>query len=189
MEVIATAIPEVKIITTRAFRDKRGYFSETWNRREFAEAVGDFDFVEDRLILSRPAGTVRGLHFQAPPRAQDRLVRCLRGRAFDVAVDIRHGSPSFGRHVAAELSGENRRQLLIPAGFAHGFVTLEPDTELLIKVTVTYGGGPETGIRWNDPALGIDWPTPAGGPLLTDTDAKLPPLAEISKIFRFTGHI
>lgn len=188
MDVVATAIPEIKIITTRAFRDKRGYFSETWNRRDFAEAVGDFDFVEDRLIASRPAGTVRGLHFQAPPAAQDKLVRCLRGRAFDVAVDVRHGSPSFARHVAVELSGENRRQMLIPAGFAHGFVTLEPDTELLVKVTCPYGGEPETGIYWNDPALAIDWPTPAGGPLLTDGNAKLPRLAELPVIFRVTGH-
>lgn len=185
MDVVATAIPEVKIITTKAFRDPRGYFTETWNRRDFADAVGDRDFVEDRLYYSRPAGTLRGLHFQAPPAAQDKLVRCLRGRVFDVAVDIRQGSPSYGHHVAAELSGENRRQMLIPAGFAHGYMTLEPETELIVKVTGYYAADQEMGIAWDDPALGIGWPATRGGPLLTAADRNRPRLADLPPVFRF----
>lgn len=183
MDVVATAIPEIRIITTPVFRDRRGYFTETWNRREFAASVGDRDFVEDRLFVSRPAGTLRGLHFQAPPAAQDKLVRCLRGSALNIVLDIRHGAPGRGRHVAAELSAENRRQLLIPAGFAHGFLTLAPNTEMLIKVTSRFDPGHATGVRWNDPALGIDWPVPAGLPLVTEADNALPYLAELPSLF------
>jgi len=183
MDIVATAIPEIRIITTPVFRDRRGYFTETWNRRDFAAFVGDRDFVEDRLFLSRPAGTLRGLHFQAPPVAQDKLVRCLHGRALNVVLDIRHGTAGYGRHVAEELSAENRRQLLIPAGFAHGFLTLEPDTEMLVKVTCPFDADCARGVRWDDPALGIDWPTPGGGPLVTEADNALPRLAEFPALF------
>lgn len=185
MDVVATAIPDIRIVTTPVFRDRRGYFTETWNRRDFAETLGDRDFVEDRVCMSRPAGTLRGLHFQAPPAAQDMLVRCLRGRVFDVAVDIRQGSPSYGRHVAVELSDENRRQLLIPAGFAHGYLTLEPDTELLVKATGAFAAAHAMGISATDPALEIDWPAPEGGPFLTDADRSLPRLSELPPVFGF----
>jgi len=185
MEIVATAIPEIKIVTTRAFYDERGYFTETWNRRVFAEALGDLEFVQDNHSLSHSAGTLRGLHFQAPPAEQTKLVRCPRGRVYDVAVDIRHGSPGFGRHVAVELSAENRRQLLIPAGFAHGFLTLEPDTEVIYKVTGYYSRQYDLGIAWDDPDLAIDWPLPTGAPLLSDRDAGLPRFADLPAFFHF----
>ena len=129
------AIPEVKLITPRRFGDARGFFSETYNAKAFAEAGITLTFVQDNHSLSAPAGTVRGLHFQSPPFAQDKLVRVTRGRILDVAVDIRRSSPTFGQHVTAEISAEAWNQILVPAGFAHGFVTLEPDTEVVYKVT------------------------------------------------------
>lgn len=183
MEVVVAEIPDIKLITSKAFEDKRGYFSETWNYRDFTEAVGDFRFVQDNHSLSRLAGTLRGLHFQCPPAAQDKLVRCLRGRVFDVAVDIRHDSPSFGKHVAVELSAENRRQVLIPAGFAHGFLTLEPDTELFYKSTGYYSQAHDMGITWDDPTLAIDWPVPPGGLILSDKDKTLPRFSDLPPIF------
>lgn len=183
MEVVAAEIPDIKIIIPKAFQDRRGYFSETWNHRVFTEAVGDFRFVQDNHSLSRLAGTLRGLHFQRPPAAQGKLIRCLRGRVFDVAVDIRHGSPSFGQHVAVELSAENRRQMLIPAGFAHGFLTLEPDTELFYKSTGYYSQAHDMGVTWDDPTLAIDWPLPSHGPILSDKDKALPYFSDLPPIF------
>ena len=136
--VEATAIPAVKIIAPKKFGAHRGFFSETWSRKAFAEAGIDLDFVQDNQSLSAPVGTLRGLHFQSAPFAQAKLVRVTRGRILDVAVDIRASSPTFGRHVAVELSAENWKQLLVPVGFAHGFVSLGPDSEVVYKVTAPY---------------------------------------------------
>ena len=138
--------------------DARGFFSETWNRQTLAKAGIDFDFVQDNHSLSVDAGTLRGLHFQAPPRAQAKLIRVARGRILDIAVDIRRSSSTYGRHVAVELSAENGFQLFVPVGFAHGFCTLEPDTEILYKVSAYYSAAHDHGVAFDDPALGIDVP-------------------------------
>ena len=183
LSVEETAIPAVKIVTPKKFGDHRGFFSETWSRKGFAEAGLDLDFVQDNQSLSGPVGTLRGLHFQSPPFAQDKLVRVTRGRILDVAVDIRASSPSFGKHVAVELSAENWRQLLVPVGFAHGFVTLEPDTEVLYKVTAPYAPENDHGLAFDDPALGIDWRLPLSGLTLSDKDRKHPRLAEMLRYF------
>ena len=183
LSVEETAIPAVKIVTPKKFGDHRGFFSETWSRKAFAEAGLDLDFVQDNQSLSAPVGTLRGLHFQSPPFAQDKLVRVTRGRILDVAVDIRASSPTFGKHVAVELSAENWKQLLIPAGFAHGFVTLEPDTEVLYKVTAPYAPENDHGLAFDDPALGIDWRLPLSGLTLADKDRKHPCLAEMLRYF------
>ena len=183
LSVEETAIPAVKIVTPKKFGDHRGFFSETWNRAAFAEAGLDLDFVQDNQSLSAPVGTLRGLHFQSPPFAQDKLVRVTRGRILDVAVDIRASSPTFGKHVAVELSAENWKQLLVPVGFAHGFVTLEPDTEVLYKVTAPYAPANDHGLAFDDPALGIDWRLPLSGLTLSDKDRKHPCLAEMLRYF------
>ncbi|MEZ2406107.1 dTDP-4-dehydrorhamnose 3,5-epimerase [Bosea sp. RCC_152_1] len=183
LSVEETAIPAVKIVTPKKFGDHRGFFSETWSRKAFADAGLDLDFVQDNQSLSAPVGTLRGLHFQSPPFAQDKLVRVTRGRILDVAVDIRTSSPSFGRHVAVELSAENWRQLLVPVGFAHGFVTLEPDTEVLYKVTAPYAPDNDHGLAFDDPALGIDWRLPLSELTLSDKDRKHPRLAELLRYF------
>ena len=183
LSVEETAIPAVKIITPKKFGDHRGFFSETWSRKAFAEAGLDLDFVQDNQSLSAPVGTLRGLHFQSPPFAQDKLVRVTRGRILDVAVDIRASSPTFGKHVAVELSAENWRQLLVPIGFAHGFVTLEPDTEVLYKVTAPYAPENDHGLAFDDPALGIDWRLPLSELTLSDKDRKHPRLAEMLRYF------
>lgn len=183
LSVEDTAIPAVKIVTPRKFGDHRGFFSETWSRKAFAEAGLDLDFVQDNQSLSSPVGTLRGLHFQSPPFAQDKLVRVTRGRILDVAVDIRASSSSFGKHVAVELSAENWKQLLVPIGFAHGFVTLEPDTEVLYKVTAPYAPENDHGLAFDDPALGIDWRLPLSGLTLSDKDRKHPRLAEMLRYF------
>ncbi|WP_353184931.1 dTDP-4-dehydrorhamnose 3,5-epimerase [Bosea sp. (in: a-proteobacteria)] len=178
-----SALPDVKIVTPRRFGDHRGFFCETWSRKAFAEAGIDLDFVQDNHSLSAAAGTLRGLHFQSPPAAQDKLVRCTRGRIRDVAVDIRRSSGTFGKHVAVELSAENGRQLLVPAGFAHGFVTLEPDTEVQYKVTAPYAPENDEGLAFDDPALGIDWGLPAEALTLSDKDRKHPRLSELLPFF------
>ncbi len=183
LSVEETAIPAVKIVTPKKFGDHRGFFSETWSRRAFAEAGLDLDFVQDNQSLSAPVGTLRGLHFQSAPFAQDKLVRVTRGRILDVAVDIRASSPTFGKHVAVELSAENWKQLLVPIGFAHGFVTLEPDTEVLYKVTAPYAPQNDHGLAFDDPALGIDWRLPLSGLTLSDKDRKHPRFAEMLRYF------
>ncbi|MBV8978157.1 MAG: dTDP-4-dehydrorhamnose 3,5-epimerase [Alphaproteobacteria bacterium] len=170
------------LITPKRLSDARGFFSETYSKRSFAEAGIDLDFVQDNHSLSADAGTVRGLHFQEPPFAQDKLVRVTRGRVLDVAVDIRRSSPTYGRHVAVELSAENWHQFLIPKGFAHGFCTLEPDTEVLYKVSAFYSAEHERGIRWHDPAIGIAWPSGAGA-VLSARDASLPVFADLVSPF------
>ena len=144
----------------------------------------DYDFVQDNHSMSLTVGTLRGLHYQRPPHAQAKLVRCGRGRLWDVAVDIRVGSPTYGQWVGVELSFENGRQLMIPAGFLHGFVTLEPETEIVYKCTDYYAPDCDGAVAWNDPELGIDWPT-SGDPVLSDKDAKAPLLSQIDNPFKW----
>ena len=161
-------------LTPCRFGDERGFLSEVYNQRAFAQATG-FEplFVQDNHSYSRDVGTVRGLHFQNPPHAQDKLVRVVRGRIFDVAVDIRRNSPTYGQHVAVELSPENWAQLWIPVGFAHGFMTLEPETEVLYKVTAFYEREADRGIDWQDPSLGIAWPGLYTAPVVSTKDMHL----------------
>ncbi|MCZ8172523.1 MAG: dTDP-4-dehydrorhamnose 3,5-epimerase [Brevundimonas sp.] len=178
----------LKLICPRRFQDSRGWFSETWNQARFAAAGIGFDFCQDNHSLSQAKGTLRGLHFQAPPFAQTKLVRCIRGRIFDVAVDIRRGSPTFGRWTGAELSAENGKQLLIPVGYAHGFVTLERDCEIAYKVDTYYSPECDGGIAWDDPAIGIDWPLDEAHPLLSDKDRALPRLEALTIDFPYDGN-
>jgi dTDP-4-dehydrorhamnose 3,5-epimerase len=183
MQVEDTAIPAVKIVTPKRHGDARGFFSEVYNRATWDNAGLDLTFVQDNHSLSTATGTLRGLHFQTPPFAQAKLLRVARGRALDVAVDIRRSSPTFGQHVAVELSAENWRQLLIPIGFAHGFITLEADVEVLYKTTAPYSATHDRGLAWDDPDIGIDWPTPAGGPVLSDKDRRWPRLKDALELF------
>ncbi|MFN3867590.1 MAG: dTDP-4-dehydrorhamnose 3,5-epimerase [Hyphomicrobiaceae bacterium] len=185
MIIEPTSIPDVRIVTPKIFRDARGFFSETFNAQALAEAGIVGTFVQDNQSLSVQPGVIRGLHFQIAPRAQDKLIRVTRGAILDVAVDIRKGSPSYGRHVAVELSADNWRQLWVPKGFAHGFCTLQPDTEVIYKVTDFYAPECDRGIAWDDPALAIAWPVPAGGAILSDKDRKAPRLADIEPPFAY----
>lgn len=183
LRVDPTAIPDVKLISPKKVGDHRGFFSEVYSRKSFIEAGIDLEFVQDNHSLSASVGTLRGLHFQSMPYAQDKLVRVAKGRILDVAVDIRAFSPTFGRYVAVELSARNWRQLLVPVGFAHGFVTLEPDTEVLYKVSAPYGPANDHGLAFDDPALGIDWLLPHGELVLSDKDRKHPRLADLPRYF------
>ena len=183
MDIQPLAIPDVKLIRPRIFRDERGFFSETHNARALKAAGIDALFVQDNHSLSRAKGVVRGLHFQAPPQPQGKLVRVTRGAIFDVAVDIRRGSPTYGQHVSAVLSADNWAQLWVPVGFAHGLCTLEADTEVLYKVTDTYAPECDRGIRWNDPALGIAWPVGPSDAILSAKDANNPLLGELPAYF------
>jgi dTDP-4-dehydrorhamnose 3,5-epimerase len=183
VEVIPTEIPDVKVITPRKYGDHRGFFSETYNRKALAEAGIDLEFVQDNHSLSVERGVVRGLHFQLPPFAQDKLVRVVRGAVLDVAVDIRRRSPTFGRHVSVVLSAEAWNQLLVPVGFAHGYCTLEPNTEVIYKVSNYYSPLHDRGLLWNDPELNIQWPVREDRAVLSDKDAKLPRFSEIRDVF------
>ena len=183
MKLTPQSIPDVLLIEPAKYGDARGFFSEVWKRSALAAQGFTADFVQDNHSHSQAIGVLRGLHFQRPPAAQGKLVRVIRGRILDVAVDIREGSPTFGRHVAVELSAENWRQLWVPRGFAHGFLTLEPDTEVIYKVDSEYDAAADAGIAWDDPALGIEWPLPPGGPTLSDKDRRAPKLAEIASPF------
>ena len=160
------------------FQDDRGFFSETWNAKSWRQAGIDLEFVQDNHSLSRKRGVLRGLHFQRPPSAQDKLIRVTRGAAFDVAVDIRQGSPTFGRWAAVVLSAAEGNQLLIPKGFAHGFLTIEPDTEVQYKVTAAYDPQCDRAIRFDDPAIAIDWPIEPRLVTLSDRDRDAPLLAD-----------
>jgi dTDP-4-dehydrorhamnose 3,5-epimerase len=158
MEILDTELGEVKILVPARIGDSRGFFSEVWNRRIFATVSPDLDFVQDNHIRNPRKGTLRGLHYQVEPAARGKLVRVTRGAIFDIAVDIRRGSPGFGRHAAVVLSSDNWRQLWVPPGFAHGYCTLEDDTEVQYKVTDFYSPRQERGIAWDDPQLAITWP-------------------------------
>jgi dTDP-4-dehydrorhamnose 3,5-epimerase len=183
MQFQDTDIPAVKIVTPKRHGDARGFFSEVYKLSDWRAAGLDYTFVQDNHSCSAPVGTLRGLHFQTPPFAQDKLVRVTRGRILDIAVDIRRSSPSFGKHVVVELSAENWRQLFVPIGFAHGFITLEPDTEVVYKVTALYSAAHDRGLAYNDPDLGIDWPTPPGGPVLSEKDRRWPRLRDLADLF------
>ncbi len=165
-------------ITQRKFGDDRGFFSETYNAKSFAEAGIDLTFVQDNHSFSAAKGVVRGLHYQLPPFAQDKLVRVTRGAILDVAVDIRKRSPTFGKWVAFEISAEKWNQILVPKGFAHGFITLVENTEVIYKVTDYYSPEHDRSIRFDDPAIGIDWPLPSSGVQLSDKDQKAPLFAD-----------
>jgi dTDP-4-dehydrorhamnose 3,5-epimerase len=184
LHVEPLAIPEVKLVTPKIHRDARGFFSETYNAPALAAVAGiDAVFVQDNHSLSVETGVVRGLHFQIAPRAQDKLVRVARGSILDVAVDIRRGSPTYGRHVSAILSAQNWAQLWVPKGFAHGYCTLEANTEVLYKVTDVYAPDCDRGLAWDDPALGIDWPVAAGKAILSPKDTRNPRLADLPPYF------
>jgi dTDP-4-dehydrorhamnose 3,5-epimerase len=187
MQIEDTAIPGVKILTAPRFADHRGFFTEWFNRAKLKQAGIDLEFCQDNISLSRPAGTLRGLHFQLPPAEQAKLVGVIQGRIFDVALDLRCGSPTYRRHVAVELSAAQGNQLLIPAGFAHGFCTLEPDCMVFYKVSSPYSAPHDSGINWNDPGLEIDWPVKESSAVLSEKDMKLPFLADTDLPFRYTG--
>ena len=183
MKIESLDIADVKLITPRKFGDNRGFFSETWNAKALADAGFTALFVQDNHAMSAEKGTVRGLHFQTPPMAQGKLVRVTRGAVLDVAVDVRRSSPTFGRHVSAVLSAENWQQLWVPAGFAHGYCTLQPDTEVIYKVTAYYSPANDKGILWDDPALGIPWPVTRAAAHLSDKDKIQPLLAGAKALF------
>lgn len=187
LEVIKTDITDIKVIKPVKFGDSRGFFSETYNKRTLASVGIDTDFVQDSHTLSKEEGTIRGLHFQAPPFAQTKLVRVVRGKIFDVAVDIRLGSPTYGKVVCETISDENWHQILVPSGFAHGFCTLVPDTEVVYKVSGYYKPDYDFGILWNDPDLNIKWPVSESEVNLSEKDKKQPRLKDIVSPFHYAG--
>lgn len=178
-------MPEVKLIETLRHGDARGFFSETYNLCSFSQAGIKSVFVQDNHSLSAARGTLRGLHFQTHPFAQDKLVRVTRGRILDVVVDIRHGSPTFGKHTSVVLSAENGLQVFVPIGFAHGLVTLEADTEVVYKVSNFYSAEHDGGLLWNDPALGIDWALDGMAPALSEKDCRHPRLSDLPQYFNY----
>ena len=184
MQIEHSALPGVMILTPARFGDARGFFSESWSRKRLAEAGIDLDFVQDNHSVSARAGTLRGLHFQSPPHAQAKLVRCGRGALWDVAVDIRAGSPSYGQWVGVDLTAENGRQLLIPAGFLHGFVTRTDDTEIVYKCSDYYAPDCDGAVAWD--SVGIDWGL-TEAPILSAKDAAAPALAAFRTPFTYEG--
>lgn len=183
MQVLPTEIPAIRLLLPKKFGDHRGFFSEVYSRKALEEVGILTDFVQDNHSLSVEKGVLRGLHYQVPPMAQDKLVRVVQGAILDVAVDIRRDSPTFGKHVTAVLSAENWNQIFVPVGFAHGFVTLQPNTEVLYKVSNYYSPGHERGIRWNDPKLGIDWGIDASAAILSNRDCEHPMFADAKDLF------
>lgn len=187
VQVKGTHLPGVRILRPRRFEDARGFFSETYSRQALRSVGIDVDFVQDNHSFSRAVGTVRGLHYQAPPAAQHKLIRVARGSVLDVAVDLRRDAPTYGSWTSVELSAERWNQVFVPAGFAHGFCTLEPDTHVLYKVSAPYAPELEGGLAWNDPDLDIRWPT-LERYVLSDRDRALPAFAELESPFlRDTG--
>ena len=182
MIIEETALSGVLVITPARFGDDRGWFSETWNAQRMAQAGLSVDFVQDNHSMSGAVGTLRGLHYQSPPHAQDKLVRCTRGAIFDVAVDVRVGSPSYGHWVGVEMTAQNGKQLLVPKGFLHGFVTRAPDTEVQYKCSDVYAPECDGGIRWDDPDIGIDWGL-TGAPVLSAKDSAAPLLRDFASPF------
>jgi len=187
MELLKTAITGVLVLRPARFADGRGFFSETYRHSWMEEAGLPTAWVQDNHSLSTAPGTVRGLHFQVPPRAQDKLVRVTRGSVLDVAVDLRRGSPTYGRHVALTLSAADWEQVFIPKGLAHGYCTLEPDSEVLYKVTDYYSPEHDRGLLWNDPALGIEWPVSGDVALVSERDRRHPTLAGLPDYFTMEG--
>ncbi|MDP1867807.1 MAG: dTDP-4-dehydrorhamnose 3,5-epimerase [Bradyrhizobium sp.] len=187
MEIRPLEIADVKLIIPRIYRDGRGFFSETYNRRAMSAAGVGAEFVQDNHSLSAAAGTIRGLHYQLPPYAQGKLMRVIRGSLLDVAVDIRAGSPTFGQHVSATLSAGDWTQIWIPPGFAHGYCTLEPNTEVIYKVTEYYAPDFERGILWDDADLGIDWPVASDRATLSEKDLKNPLLRDVESPFEYSA--
>jgi dTDP-4-dehydrorhamnose 3,5-epimerase len=185
MQIAELEIPEVKLITPKKFGDHRGFFSETYNKKTLASLGIEMDFVQDNHSLSAEVGTIRGLHFQTPPFAQDKLVRIAQGSVLDVAVDIRRGSPTYGKFVSAVISAEAWNQILVPVGFAHGLCTLEPDTVVIYKVSNYYAPDHDLGLLWNDPDLGIDWPVSEAEAKLSDKDRKQPLLKDFDSPFEY----
>ena len=179
MHVECLNIPDIRVLSPKKFCDQRGFFSETYNKQAFAALGIYINFVQDNYSYSAEKGTVRGLHFQTAPFAQDKLVRVARGSVFDVVVDLRQGSPTYGRHVSIVLSAEAWNQVLVPIGFAHGLMTLEPDTEVIYKVSNYYSPDQDKGLLWNDPALGIVWPLAESEALLSEKDRIQPRLAQL----------
>jgi len=186
VQVLTTELPGVLIIEPDRFGDTRGFFSESWNRRRMAGHGVEIDFVQDNHSLSVEPGTLRGLHFQTPPHAQAKLVRCGRGVFMDVVADIRHGSPTYGRWLGVDLSFENGRQLLVPEGFLHGFVTRQPETEIIYKCSDYYAPDCDSAVRFDDPDLAIDWGLD-GPPILSDKDAAAPRLRDLPAYFTWEG--
>lgn len=187
MNVIETTIPEVKIIEPRVFTDSRGYFFESFSQREFEEKVCKTTFIQDNESRSS-YGVLRGMHFQLPPHAQSKLVRVVKGAVLDVAVDVRKGSPTFGKHVAVELSDVNKRQLFVPRGFAHGFLTLSEEAVFLYKCDSFYVPNCEGAFRWNDPTINIQWPMDIARIVLSDKDNALPLFGE-TPLFNYTDKL
>lgn len=185
---LTPAANPVQLIAPKRHGDARGWFVETYSRDTFAGRGIDCTFIQDNHSLSASAFTLRGLHFQTPQRAQDKLVRCVRGKIFDVAVDVRAGSPTFGQWVGVELSADNGHQLFVPVGFAHGFLTLEPNCEVVYKCSDSYAPEHDGGIGWNDPDIAVNWPLPAGtAPQLSDKDGRQPALADFDSPFPYDG--
>lgn len=185
MDIEKTPLEGILILTPKRHGDLRGFFSETWNRKLLNQSGIALDFVQDNHSFSEKTGTIRGLHFQAPPAAQGKLVRCGRGALFDVVVDIRRGSPTYGEWFGTELSFANGRQLLIPAGFAHGFVTLQGDTEIIYKCSDYYTPETEGSLLWNDAGIGIDWKLGECAAILSDKDAKASALSDLDSPFNY----
>ena len=183
MEILETEIPDVKIIRPKKFGDHRGFFSETYNKKVLSEHGIDLDFVQDNHSLSMDKGVIRGLHYQTPPFAQDKLVRVIRGTILDVAVDIRRNSPTYGKHIKIIISEDEWNQILVPIGFAHGFCTLEPNTEVIYKVTNYYSPENDAGIYWNDEELGIEWPISEAHAILSDKDKQQPKVSQFKSVF------
>ena len=183
LEITSLRIADVKIVTPARFGDTRGFFSETYHRERFIDAGIDANFVQDNHSLSAVAGTVRGLHYQAPPFAQAKLVRVLRGAILDVAVDVRSGSPTYGEWVSAELSAENGKQIFVPRGFLHGFATLTADTEIAYKVDNYYSKECDGAVRWNDAELAIDWGIDTDTATLSEKDHKSPRFSDFNTPF------
>lgn len=183
----APADGPVRLLTPRRFADARGWFSETYSEAWAAAHRIDIRFLQDNHSCSARVGTIRGLHFQTPPHGQAKLVRCVRGLIMDYAVDVRAGSPTWGQWVSAELGAENGRQLFVPVGFAHAFCTLTPDAEVIYKVSDVYAPDCDGGIAWDDPDIGIDWPLPPTGPVLSDKDRTLPRLRDFQSPFAYDG--
>lgn len=183
MDVQSLDLPGVKLLTPRRFADARGYFAESYNARAFAEATGGVEFVQDNESLSEHVGTVRGLHYQAPPFAQAKLVRVVQGAVFDVAVDVRKGSPTYGRWTGAELSADNGRQLFVPAGFLHGFVTRAPETLVLYKVDNYYDRDSDGAVHWLSPSLAVDWGLDPQAAVLSEKDAAAPYFSDFETPF------